>query len=116
MGKVRVVTCGVEGCSSGPEGGPFETDPECSSVSERTTELKEHVYQVHTIQVERDTAEAAKVSAEASKIQAEAEKIKAEALVKKGAGPGQGEKNVPQLMRVSVRVIGASSWPNGPGM
>ena len=79
MGKVKQVKCNVAGCTSGEEGGPFLTDEDCTTVSERTAELKKHVYQAHTIKVDDKNAEAEKMKAEASKIAAEAAKVSAEA-------------------------------------
>ena len=45
MPKVKQAKCQVAGCTSGEDGGPFLTDEDCTSVSEWTAELKEHVYQ-----------------------------------------------------------------------
>ena len=78
MGKVRVVMCTVPGCTSGEDGGPYGTDPDCSSVTERTAELKEHVYMTHTLTIDQTNARAVEASAEAAKMLAEAEKLRAE--------------------------------------
>ena len=75
MGKVKQVKCQVAGCTSGEGGGPFLTDEECTSVTERTTEMNAHVYQVHTIAVDEVKAQAARTTAEAAKTTAEAEKL-----------------------------------------
>ena len=77
--KVKQVRCQVRGCTSGEDGGPFQTDEDCATVAERTAELKEHSYQVHTFGVEQEQADAARVMAEAAKGTAEAAKITAEA-------------------------------------
>ena len=78
-GHVKQVKCQVRGCTSGEDGGPFVTDEDCATVTERTNELKEHSYQAHTHGVEQEQAEAARVAAEAAKVSAEAAKISAEA-------------------------------------
>ena len=76
--KVKQVRCQVRGCTSGEDGGQFLMDADCLTVAERTAELKEHSYQVHTFGVEQDQADAVRVMAEAAKVTAESAKITAE--------------------------------------
>ena len=66
--------------------GPYLTDPNCSSVSERAADLAQHVECAHNFaRKEREveatikSAEAKKVEADAKKISAEADKLRAEA-------------------------------------
>ncbi len=78
MGKVKQDRCQDSGCTSAEDGGAFITDEDCATVTERTTELKKHSYQVHQLRVDQhqaDAAEAAKVSAAATRISAEADKV-----------------------------------------
>ena len=63
---VRVVQCPVPGCEDGePDGDghptPFTMDPDCKSVSERTTELAEHRASAHTLTVNRIKADVARL-------------------------------------------------------
>ena len=117
MGKVKVKLCEVAGCTSGEDGGPFQTDEDCASVSERTAELKEHVYAVHKFQVDNKTAEAAKVTAEAAKVSAEASMLQAEAAkivaeknpVARGSSD-QGEKKATMSRPTVEESISESDW------
>ena len=61
-------------------------------MAERTAELKERVYQVHTIAVDNINAEAAKTTADAAKKTAEAALINAEKTESRRAGSSRGEK------------------------
>ena len=118
MGKVKQVRCQVPGCTSGEDGGAFQTDEDCVSVAERTAELKEHSYQVHTHQVNQSQAEAAKVAAEAAKvtaeaarITAEAEKVRAEKAVSGGRQDGnQSEKKAVMSRPTIDEGVSESDW------
>ena len=110
MGKVKKVKCEVAGCSSGEDGGPFVTDEECTSVAERTAELKEHVYQVHTIAVDNIKAEAAKTTAEAAKKTAEAALINAEKSESRRSGSSRGEKKAIMQRPMIEESVSESDW------
>ena len=74
---VKSKKCAVSGCLAGEpdkDGNPqpFWSDPDCATVAERTEELKEHAYQAHTLDIDREKAAAARLTAEAAKITAEA--------------------------------------------
>ncbi len=58
--RVKQVKCQVQGCTSTEDGGPFLTDEDCATVTERTAELKEHSYQVHMFDVEQEQANTAR--------------------------------------------------------
>ena len=83
---MRQVKCQVPGCNSGwvdldgeEHSGPFFTDPECETVTQRQEDLAAHVKMVHDHEKEVQNAETNKTKAEAAKVEAEAKRLTAEA-------------------------------------
>ena len=114
---VKQVRCAVAGCTSGEDGGAFLTDEDCTTVAERTAELKEHSYQVHTHKVDQEQADAAKVAAEAAKVNAEAARISAEAdrvradkAVSRTSDGNQMEKKAVMARPTVDESISESDW------
>ncbi len=58
MTRPKRVQCQVAGCKSGEdENGDkcaYWTDPDCSSVAERSADLKDHVHMVHAMAKEQE--------------------------------------------------------------
>ena len=111
---VKSVKCGVKGCMAGePDADgtprPFWSDPDCSSVAERVEELKQHVYQAHTIEVERETAAAARITAEAAKTSAEADKLRAERQ-RQPTESSRGEKKATMARPTIEESVSESDW------
>ena len=104
MGKPRQAKCQVADCDTGWTNldgdfveGPYMTDPDCSNVTERQQDLRDHVDMVHNHPNKQIEARAKQVEAEAAKLKAEAEKLRAEAEVSgsndaNGGGPKVKER------------------------
>ena len=86
--------------------GPFMTDPECETVTQRMEDLQAHIKMVHDHEKETMTnktnetrAEAARVEAEAKKLAAEADRYRAESE-RLAAGNGSAAAPVGQRSEV----------------
>ena len=90
---------------------PFWTDPECSTVAERVSELKEHVYQAHTLVVDQENAAASRITAEAAKITAEAERLRVErSSARTGESTTRGEKKATMVRLTIEESVSESDW------
>ena len=116
MGKPWQVKCQVPGCTAGwtnadgeDQEGPYYTDPDCSSVTERSQDQKDHVTINHEHEKTMMEARAKEITAEAAKLTAEAEKLRAEGA----AGGGQAVKGERKAMMARPTVeenVTESDW------
>ena len=66
--------------------GPYLSDPDCDSVTERAADLEQHIKMVHEHDRKEKEADAKKLEAEAKKLSAETDKYRAETSRMEAAG------------------------------
>ena len=116
MKMVKNVKCWVKGCTGGEpddQGNPrpFGTDPDCASVAERVAELKEHVYQAHTIKVDQENDAASRIMAKVATTSAEAEILRAErSKAPRESGTAKDERKAIMQRPTIEESVSESDW------
>ena len=98
MAPATPKSCQVPGCDQGELdemdcGTPYKTPDDLPTRTAVEEDMKNHVYQAHTLEADQEKAKAARITAEAAKTTAEIERLRAEGTPTVcDSGSARGEK------------------------